>query len=555
MKLKKIVAGAGLFFVSVLGAHAVKFAIIAPTYNNMSLDQKTHRPLCVEHIESIAQQKYPHDLFTVYCIDDCSTDGTSDTLKQYIRSSGLEDNAIVLCNTQRKKALYNLWKKIHELPDDVVIITLDGDDPFPHAHVLTRLAQEYQNPDVWLTYGQFKHYPSGRMGHCANYPENVVRQGTFRKHDWLASHLRTFKAGLFKKIKLEDLISRDNEFYPMTWDQAFMFPMLEMARKGHFRFIPDVLYLYKETPQNDYKVDYALMARLEREIRGKRPYKALDKTPLQKKSGPVDLIIFSKDRPLQLYAHLESVFTYCKNIGSIQVIYHAANQEYAAGYEQVKKDFPDVTYLQQDTKNPRSDFKKLTMEALNRCTARYMMFSVDDIIVKDFCDLKQCTKALNHTHAYAFYLRLGLHVTLCYSENKHQGTPQLIHLYDDVYGWKFNTGDGDWRYPHSVDMTIMRTSSIKQQVLQLSFYSPNTLEAQWGIKAPLNKFGLCFASSKIVNVPLNLVQTDFRNRAMGFSAQGLNTHFMQGKKIDIKPLCGIQNISAHMEYTPTFIER
>lgn len=536
-------------------AQHIEFAIVAPTYNNMSPDPKTGRPLCIEHLESIVQQRYPKELVKVYCIDDCSTDGTADALQAYVHEHNLHDYITVIRNTVRKKALHNLWNKIHELQDNIVVITLDGDDQFAHQDVLARVAQEYQDDSVWLTYGQFKHYPSGRAGLCSVVPGKVVEKNRFRNYRWVASHLRSFKAALFKRIPLDDLLYGNDQLYPVTWDQAFMFPLLEMASENHFRYIPDVLYLYKETAQNDYKINYSLPADIEREIRSKPIYKPLQSLPVTSQEKTVDLIVFSKDRPLQLYAHLESVYTYIKNIGSIQVIYHAANNDYANGYASLKKDFPMVTFMQQNMKNPRSDFKKLVVAAVERCSSGYVMFSVDDIIVKDFCDLQECTKALVRTKAYGFYLRLGMHVTECYSENRYQGNPTLIHLYNDIYAWKFITGSGDWGYPNSVDMTIFRTDRVRKVVKKLQYHSPNTFEGQWALHGQKNKLGLCFACSRIINVPLNIVQNDFKNRAMSFSAHDLHMQFKNGKKIDIAPLYNIKNSSAHMEYSPTFIER
>jgi hypothetical protein len=106
-------------------------------------------------------------------------------------------------------------------------------------------------------------------------------------------------------------------------------------------------------------------------------------------------------------------------------------------------------------------------------------------------------------------------------------------------------------------MTIVRTQKMKKQAERLDFNTPNKLEALWAWqgKPPMKKFGLCFSCSKIVNVPLNIVQSDYRNRNMECSATSLHEQFKQGKKIDILPLYGIKNISAHMEYQPTFIER
>ena len=62
----------------------------------------------------------------------------------------------------------------------------------------------------------------------------------------------------------------------MTWDQAFMYPMLEMAgTKAHC--INEVLYSYNQAnPINDGKVNLQLVLHLERFIRGKQRYSRLD---------------------------------------------------------------------------------------------------------------------------------------------------------------------------------------------------------------------------------------------------------------------------------------
>ena len=52
-----------------------------------------------------------------------------------------------------------------------------------------------------------------------------------------------------------DLSDEDDNFYEMTWDQALMFPMMEMARE-RVRFVSDILYIYNDdNPINDHKVD------------------------------------------------------------------------------------------------------------------------------------------------------------------------------------------------------------------------------------------------------------------------------------------------------------
>jgi hypothetical protein len=62
----------------------------------------------------------------------------------------------------------------------------------------------------------------------------------------------------------------------MTWDQAMMFPMIEMAAERH-AFISEPIYVYNmANPINDNKVDPQLQRDLEALIRAKPPYKRLD---------------------------------------------------------------------------------------------------------------------------------------------------------------------------------------------------------------------------------------------------------------------------------------
>src|SRR5271154_2417996 len=53
-----------------------------------------------------------------------------------------------------------------------------------------------------------------------------------------------------------------------------------------------------------------------------------------------DLIIFSYDRPLQLYAFLESVQRYVTGIGQTSIIYRTSGQDFDAGYQIVQSTFP-----------------------------------------------------------------------------------------------------------------------------------------------------------------------------------------------------------------------
>jgi len=269
-----------------------------------------------------------------------------------------------------------------------------------------------------------------------------------------------------------------------------------------------------------------------------------------------DLVVFSYDRPLQLYAFLESTQKYVTGIGQLSVIYRASGQAFKDGYDVVRTDFPQVTFYSQGS-NPAQDFKSLTLKASFESLSSYIIFAVDDIVVKDTVDLGCCIDALETHDAYAFFLRLGMNLNYCYPENRFQPIPRLQQEEDDIYSWYFSESILDWRYPFTVDMTLYRKKDIEGDFKVLSYVTPNKLEGAWSSRAGkvLAQKGLCFATSKMVNLPLNRVQSDYTNRAMNISTQELLVHFNAGKKMDIAKLHGINNKSVHMEYVPTFVDR
>ncbi len=269
-----------------------------------------------------------------------------------------------------------------------------------------------------------------------------------------------------------------------------------------------------------------------------------------------DLVVFSYDRPLQLYAFLESAQKYVTGIGQLSVIYRASDQAFKDGYDVVRTDFPQVTFYSQGS-NPAQDFKPLTLKASFESPSNYILFAVDDIVVKDTVDIARCINALEKHDAYAFFLRLGMNLNYCYTMNQAQPVPRLTKKSGDIYVWQFNQSVLDWRYPHTVDLTLYRKKDIEGDFKTLSYSTPNRLEGAWSSRAAkiLTQKGLCFERSKMVNFPLNRVQHDWKNRAMDISPHELLAQFNAGKKMDIVKLHGIDNKSAHMEYMPTFVDR
>lgn len=243
-----------------------EIVVIVPTYNNSRND------VCIKNISSILEQDY--DNYYVYIINDCSTDDTSLKIKKYIKSHPYGARVIMIDNDKRIGAMANYYHVISSLDDHVIVVNIDGDDWLAGPHVLSYINNLYQNENIWITYGQYKEYPSGNIGFCAGYPKDVIKNNSYRKHGLPISHLRTYYAWLFKKIDPRDLMYR-GQFVQATCDKVLMTPMIEMSG-GRFKCVQDVLYIYNATnPLSDMRIAGHMQGMIRDKLFLMRPYEPL----------------------------------------------------------------------------------------------------------------------------------------------------------------------------------------------------------------------------------------------------------------------------------------
>jgi glycosyltransferase involved in cell wall biosynthesis len=247
------------------------FLIVVPSYNNAEWYRKNLDSL-------VGQQTTPEFDFHIVYIDDCSTDGTAELVEEYMAEHHCSDLITLIKNKDRRYALENIYNAIwhEEVQEDWIIVLVDGDDELNGRAVLKYLNSVYKDPQTWLTYGQYKEYPSGKQGICRQVPDWVIKNNKFRSNPWVTSHLRTFYAQLFRRISRRDLMYKNN-FAIATWDRLIMLPMLEMAGT-HSKFISTPLYVYNTaTPLNDYKVRPQLQQDLVKYCNAKEPYRKLSR--------------------------------------------------------------------------------------------------------------------------------------------------------------------------------------------------------------------------------------------------------------------------------------
>jgi hypothetical protein len=241
-----------------------KINLIVPFYNAESWIQKC--------IKSIMRQSYVN--FNCYLIDDRSTDNTVQKIQDLI----CEDERFNLTiNDQKMYALGNIVLKLNEVShDEDVNIILDGDDWLPSKNILSFINKTYSETDCYMTYGSYVYYPTGRKGiEPSRYPDEIVSHNRFREDKWRASHLRTFKGKLFKKIKDSDLRNKNGEYYKTAYDQALMLPLLELSGDRHV-FLEKIMHVYnRSNPLNVDKTKQKLQYQTALEIRQKKRYQKI----------------------------------------------------------------------------------------------------------------------------------------------------------------------------------------------------------------------------------------------------------------------------------------
>jgi glycosyltransferase involved in cell wall biosynthesis len=175
-------------------------------------------------------------------------------------------------------AAKNIWTALNgglvQAADDDVICLLDGDDELNGCYALEPIRAAYQSPNVWLTYGSYERMSGDPRTFNGPYRSDD-RVRTFR---WHASHLKTFRYGLWKHLPESALKDPDGEWLKVCSDVAIMIPLIEMAGMLRTRYIKQTIYQYNDlNPENDHKTRAEEQLRIAKWLRTQKPFERLEK--------------------------------------------------------------------------------------------------------------------------------------------------------------------------------------------------------------------------------------------------------------------------------------
>ncbi len=514
--------------------------------SNNQIEQKPHaeRPLVIvalaynnsewvnKNLTSIFSQIYNN--YRVIYIDDCSTDNTYELVKEFIEENNLHSKITLIKNTQRKGAMANHFTAAHMCQDNEIIVHLDSDDWFSHENVLQKVNQTYSDPQVWMTYGQYKIYPGGKIGICREFPSIVHEKNIYREYEWISSALRTFYAWLFKRIALKDCLYK-GKWFPVNCDRVIMYSLLVMARE-RCKFIPDILYIYNcARPENDYKQHLILQWHCNHVICSRKKYNRILKKPDFTKKDPLpktSMLIFSNDNPLLTQSTLESAMLNISYLDKIILLYPSQNYALTTVYDQLKKKYQNVEFYQYST-NVNSNLPSIMENILKKTD--YVLFAHDGIIIKNPININEAVKAMEKTKAYGFYFTLGKNITENINVKHKQKLPPFISIDNTISAWQFECGEYDWKKPHSLSLTLYNAHIISQTISSLAFDSPTLFEKLWPHTLfDMNNVGLIYNESPAIILNETIIP------------ETGCTLFLQGFKLDITTATTIKNKSTHV---------
>lgn len=211
-------------------------------------------------------------------------------------------------------------------------------------------------------------------------------------------------------------------------------------------------------------------------------------------------ICFSKDRPLQLEAFIESLMHYAGlKAEYISVVY---TNSPGISYDRLIACHPHVDWLKET--DFQSDLKSIIAKSEG-----YVLLGCDDVVFKDYFDLNTPIRFLqNDPRIFGFSLRLGMNIRFMPAFEKA----------GDILVWDWRQARNEyWRYAWEVSASVYRSEFVLGYLASRSdLTNPNRFEAYLARAIATNNDLVppklaSFQTSRCVTVTLNRVQDEFPN--------------------------------------------
>jgi GR25 family glycosyltransferase involved in LPS biosynthesis len=275
-----------------------------------------------------------------------------------------------------------------------------------------------------------------------------------------------------------------------------------------------------------------------------RDYKNLleDSYETQIVRAEVNVIVCSKNRPIQLHALLQSFKKYQRDPipANIHVVYKA-DSEYREAYEVLKKVYKDVQF------HSETNFKQDYVNLISKTS--FVMFLVDDaVFFRPFKVSDGCVELATYPDTLSFSYRLGKNTTYSYINNFQFQPPVEYNTDAEIVrvDWRKEVPYIDFGYPFEISGSMYRSRDVLR-MMELSscgWDNPNYFELTGTtvVRGNRDVFGTHIATyphSVTTCIPLNRVQGLHLNRCAsfeGYTPELLVNAFLSGKELDLSAI-------------------
>ncbi len=176
----------------------------------------------------------------------------------------------------------------------------------------------------------------------------------------------------------------------------------------------------------------------------------------------ISIIVFSKGRPMQMHAYLESLLQFSDAAQEMVTVLYCETAQIR--YEKLMRSFPQVKWIKES--KFEDDLKQIVSGASD-----YIMFGCDDVVFTDKFSLQKASEYLQeNAQVFGYSMRLGENI---------QPVPENLSSNEAVLEWKWDCAYQHYNYPWELDCTLYRREDVVRMTMEEenAIKNPNYYEA------------------------------------------------------------------------------
>lgn len=267
-------------------------------------------------------------------------------------------------------------------------------------------------------------------------------------------------------------------------------------------------------------------------------------------------VVFSKDRAMQLYSLIESYNKFVKNPVDLQVIYNSSSTDHELAYKELSnliKNFPFKVNLIKE----KQSFRETLLNVLTNIKTKNLFFLTDDDLFINNLDINLLLSINPKNEILS--LRHNPKISYSFTANAHFKPPRfrIFQSIDNLNEFDWFDSGYEWSDPWSVNGQIYLTAEIVAISKISLFQFPNSYEnaLKFFNFLMIDRKGLCYDESIIMNIPMNIVQSEYKNLHGDITIESLLESWKRGYKLDIDVFKNSKLNSTHKNTKVQFKKR